>query len=78
MVANIRVTCSIDKYWDTEKNKYDSIKRAGTLIDIVVMSDEIESEKLSPFGIVLFDSDNDDYDGTFQRIPMECIKMEEL
>lgn len=71
MTENIRVTCLIDRYWDTEKMAYDGAREVqGSLLDFSTETAEHEPGKLIPVGIVLLD------DGTFLSIPVEFIKTE--
>lgn len=68
MTESIRVTCLIDRYWDSASKKYLGTETTGTLIDLSVQQDEYNSGRLIPVGIVLLDNN------TFQSIPLEFIQ----
>jgi len=66
-MQNISVECLIGRSWNISTRKWEGTLVNGTLIDISTQSEEDNSGKLIPVGIVLLDDD------TFQCIPMEFI-----
>lgn len=68
MTETIRVTCLLDRYWNTTEKTYRGTEKNGTLIDVSMQSSEENADKLIPAGIVVLD------DGTFQSVPMDFIK----
>ena len=67
MIENIRVECLVERSWNLSTRAWEGDLLNGTLIDISTQSEEGESGKLIPVGIVLLDDD------TFQCVPMEFI-----
>jgi hypothetical protein len=68
MTENIRITCLLDRYWDSATLDYAGTEKSGVLIDISMQSAEEDPDKLIPIGIVVLD------DNTFHSVPMEFIK----
>ena len=64
MTETIPVTCLLDRYWDPETLDYAGTEKS----DISVQSDQTDSDKFVPVGIVMLE------DNTFQSVPMEYIK----
>ena len=67
MIESIRVSCLIDRLWDSSTKQYDGTHATGTMIDVSVQSCEDDYDVFAPVGIVLMDN------GTFQSVPMEFI-----
>ena len=67
MMQNISVKCLVDRSWNICEKKWEGDLVNGTLIDISTQSEEDNSGKLIPVGIVLLDNN------TFACIPMAFI-----
>lgn len=68
MTEQIPVVCLVDRYWQPDKRTYGGTEKNGVLLDISMQSDEDDSSRAIPVGVVLLE------DNTFAGIPLEFIK----
>ena len=67
-IANyISVKCLIDRFWDTGTKDWDGTWVDGTLIDVSTQTEEGNSGRIIPVGIVVLET------GAFEAVPMRFI-----
>ena len=69
MAKNLKVKCTVNRYWDPKMHMYLGDEIFGTLVDFSTQSDDSTSNKILPVGIVLLDKD-----GTFESVPLEFME----
>ncbi len=67
MTENIQVKCLLERYWNPAEKEYCGTEKNGTLIDISMQSDEEDSSRAVPVGIVILE------DNSFVSVPVEFI-----
>ena len=66
-MAEMRVSCLLDRSWDPVTRSFVGTAHTGTLIGISTQSSEAHSGEQIPVGIVALDNN------TFQSVPLEFI-----